>query len=145
MRRISILLLLVALVAALSSYLTNRMMNRECTMIPEHNYEWLNKQLELSETQKATLVRVEHSFENRENALRAELDEANRQLARTIAEENAYTPKVAAAVEHVHMCMGELQKASIAHLFELRGQLDEAQQEKLMRYVEQALGASNGE
>lgn len=145
MRKIVLLLILVAVVAALSSYFTSRMMTGGCTMQSEQNYELLNEQLGLSESQKASVSRIEQTFEKLEAGLQGKLDDANRQLAKTISEENAYTPKVAAAVEHVHMCMGELQKASIAHLFELRGQLDKPQQEKLMLCVEQALGVSRCE
>jgi hypothetical protein len=142
MRNIIILLAAVVVVAAGSAYVTRVGMEHGC-MCParaESSYATLNRQLALTAPQKEVILKLEEAFETKENALRKSLDAANRSLAATIASEGEYSPKVAAAVEHVHMCMGELQKASIAHLYEINRQLDPQQRQKLMSYVGLALG-----
>lgn len=142
MKKLLLLLVAVALVAAASAYLTHNLLPPEATCYApqKSGYAALNESLHLTPEQKSAVLDIERVFEAREAVLRADLDKANRDLAQTIAAENAYTPKVAAAVEHVHMCMGELQKASIAHLFDLSAQLDAVQRETLMRHVALALG-----
>jgi hypothetical protein len=141
MRKIILLLAAVAVVAALSAYLTRTLAaRRDCCAPARSSYEVLNERLNLSDAQRKEVVKLEAEFAVKESVLRAELVAANRDLAKTLASENAYSPKVSAAVERVHVCMGELQKASIAHLYELGGRLDAAQREKLMRYAAVALG-----
>ena len=140
MRKIILLLLAVAAVAAISAYTTRKFADQSCCPPQRSTYEVLNDELNLTAAQKADVMKIEKDFVAKEAVLRADLDAANRALAQTIAAEAAYTPKVAAAVEHVHMCMGELQKASIAHIYELGDRLDAKQREKLMRCVAVALG-----
>jgi hypothetical protein len=64
------------------------------------------------------------------------------ELARAIKEDKAYTPRVAAAVEHVHHCMGDLQKTSIEHVFAMRAVLSPEQGEKLLSLAQRALEQS---
>jgi hypothetical protein len=133
---------LVAVVAALSAFVTSRFV--ECSMCAQPQRttcDVLDERLGLSPAQKLAVQEIEARFEIREQPLRRALDEANRQLAKAMAEENTYSPRVSAAVEHVHMCMGELQKASIAHLYEISALLNNTQREHLMQFAAQALGA----
>ena len=56
-------------------------------------------------------------------------------------EEHEYGPKVASAIEDVHERMGDLQKATIAHVFEMRTLLTPDQQRAFDRHVSDALTA----
>jgi len=85
---------------------------------------------------------LESIFGERQRQLAEALREANRQLARAIAEDKGYTPRVNAAVEHVHHCMGDLQKASIKHVFAMRAVLSPEQGDKLLVLARQALEQS---
>ncbi|RLC97736.1 MAG: heavy metal resistance protein [Chloroflexi bacterium] len=125
-------------VAAISALATRHFIeppaHAPCTM-----HEWLHEELSLAEEQSASLTRLEEQFATEEAEVRTAYNAANRHLATVIREEGAFTPRVVTAVENVHRQMGELQKLSIAHLFEMTTMLTPEQNEKLMRYAEKAL------
>ena len=50
----------------------------------------------------------------------AQMRADNARLASAIKAEHGYGPQVAAAVNSSHMAMGELQKATLAHVFAMR-------------------------
>ena len=64
---------------------------------------------------------------------------ANRELAAAIAASDGDTPQVQAAVDHFHAAMGDLQKATITHVFEMRSVLTPAQAEVFDAAVVEAL------
>lgn len=102
-------------------------------------HRWLHDQLGLTAEKKESLTRIETRFAVEEKSLQEALLQANRDLATAIREDGSYTPRVAAAVEQVHHQMGELQKLSIAHLFEMTTVLSPDQSAKLMQLAEMAL------
>ena len=53
--------------------------------------------------------------------------------------EHEYGPEVAAAIDDVHAQMGELQKATVRHVFNMRELLDAEQQIQFDRKVSEAL------
>ena len=56
-----------------------------------------------------------------------------------MSEEHRYGPKVGAAIDQVHTRMGDLQKATIRHVFDMRGLLEANQQAAFDREVNKAL------
>lgn len=106
---------------------------------PDEPHEWLHRNLDLSGEQAAELEKMEERYAVEEKRLRLKMAEANRALAEAIRADGMYSPKVAEAVERIHDAMGDLQKVSLMHLFEMTSLLDEEQHEKLMRYVDLAL------
>ena len=141
MRKTLIFLLSIALVAALATYGTLRWSHR-ATVDEVSSHEWLHHELNLTEAQLKTLEPIEEKFGAKQRQLADALHEANRQLARAMAEDKAYTPRVTAAVEHVHHRMGDLQKASIEHVFAMRAELTPEQADHLLSLAEQALEQS---
>jgi Spy/CpxP family protein refolding chaperone len=138
MRTVILFFFLVVGVAAVSALATRYLIDQTPRQ-PEALHEWLHAQLDLTDEQLEALEKIETTFAVKETPLRAAFTEANRDLAIVIREEGAYTPKVSAAVENVHRQMGELQKISIAHLFEMTTVLEPEQKNKLMHYAEMAL------
>jgi len=141
MKKIILFLVAIAAVAALAAYGTMHWAHR-VTADEVTSHEWLHHELNLSEAQLKALAPIEIKFGERQRQLAAAMREANRQLARTMAEDKAYTPRVAAAVEHVHHCMGDLQKASIEHVFAMREVLSPEQGDKLLVLAQKALEQS---
>lgn len=141
MRKTFPFLIVIAAVAALAAYGTLRWSHR-VTADDVTSHEWLHHELNLSDAQLKKLEPFEANFGARQRQLAAALHEANGQLARAMAEEKAYTPRVAAAVEHVHHCMGDLQKASIEHVFAMRAELSPEQGDKLLVLAQKALEQS---
>lgn len=83
----------------------------------------MHEKLRLDPAQKARVELLEKDFAGQRQALDAQLREANAELAAAIVSEHQYGPKVANAVDHCHMAMGELQKATLRHVFAMRGVL----------------------
>lgn len=142
MRKILFFLAIIAVVAALAAYGTLRMSEHRVTTDDVTSHEWLHQKLGLTAGQLKALEPVEAQFGDRQRKLAESLRDANRQLARAIAEDKAYTPRVTDAVERVHHCMGELQKASIEHVFAMRAVLSPEQGNKLLVLAQQALEQS---
>ena len=76
--------------------------------------------------------------------LEAEVRAANRELAAAIASSGGDTPEVQAAVDHFHVAMGDLQKATIAHVFEMRAVLNPEQARVFDAAVVSALSGEPG-
>ncbi|MFY7718887.1 MAG: Spy/CpxP family protein refolding chaperone [Brevundimonas sp.] len=96
---------------------------------PPSLHSVVHEQLNLSAEQDRRLDAIEARFAARRPALEAEVRVANRELAAAIAASDGDTPQVQAAVDHFHAAMGDLQKATITHVFEMRSVLTPAQAE----------------
>jgi hypothetical protein len=83
----------------------------------------MHEELQLDAVQKARVEVMEAEFAEQRKLLDSRLREANSELAAAIASEHQYGPKVAGAVDHCHMAMGELQKATLRHVFAMRAVL----------------------
>ena len=100
-----------------------------------HFHEMLN----LTQEQLDKLVPIENKFSKEKAFYENQIRLANMELAMIMKKEKAYTPEVKAAVEKVHVAMGELQKVTIVHLFEMRSLLDEKQTQIFDDYVAEAM------
>ena len=97
-------------------------------------HEVLHHKLALNANQQARLEMLEQRFAVQRRALELELRANNARLAEAIEAEHGNGPRVAAAVDKSHAMMGELQKATLAHIFAMRqllqpdqtGQFDQA-------------------
>jgi Spy/CpxP family protein refolding chaperone len=138
MRTVILFFFLVVGVAAVSALATRYLINQTPRQ-PGALHDWLHAQLDLTDEQLEALEKIEATFAVKETPLREAFTAANRDLAIVIREEGAYTSRVSKAVENVHQQMGELQKISIAHLFEMTTVLEPEQKNKLMTYAEMAL------
>lgn len=111
---------------------------------PPSLHSIVHEKLELTAEQDRRLDVIEARFATRRPALEAEVRAANRELAAAIAASAGDTPQVQAAVDHFHTAMGDLQKATIAHVFEMRSVLTPAQAEVFDAAVVDALRADAG-
>lgn len=106
---------------------------------PPSLHSIVHEKLDLSAEQDRRLDVIEARFAARRPALEAEVRAANRELAAAIAASDGDTPHVQAAVDHFHAAMGDLQKATITHVFEMRSVLTPAQAEVFDEAVVDAL------
>lgn len=83
-------------------------------------HEVLHHKLALDSAQQARLQTLEQRFAVQRRALELELRADNARLAEAIEAEHGNGPRVAAAVDRSHAAMGELQKATLAHIFAMR-------------------------
>ena len=83
-------------------------------------HEVLHHKLSLNGNQQAKLKVLEDRFAVQRSALELELRATNARLAEAIESEHGNGPRVTAAVDQSHAAMGELQKATLAHIFAMR-------------------------
>jgi Spy/CpxP family protein refolding chaperone len=111
---------------------------------PPSLHSIIHHELDLDADQKQRLDAIEDRFAGRRQALQAEVRAANQELAAAIAASDGDTPQVQAAVDHFHSAMGELQKATISHVFEMRSVMTPAQAEVFDRRIVEALRQDAG-
>lgn len=110
---------------------------------PSDLHSVINQHLDLTPEQDRRLDEIEAGFARERERLEAELREANRELSVAIGQSRGDTPEVQAAVDHFHEAMGELQKATIAHVFKMRAVLSPDQAAVFDRAVVETLQAAS--
>jgi hypothetical protein len=101
----------------------------------------LHEQLDLDPAQHAKLDALEAQFAVRRKALELEMRADNAKLAAAIEAEHGYGPQVSSAIDQSHMAMGQLQKATLEHVFAMRGLLRPDQAARFDGAVVKALTA----
>lgn len=108
---------------------------------PADLHQLVHDRLDLSPQQEQRLDEIEAAFSARRVPLEAEVREANAELSAAISASQGDTPEVQAAVAHFHTAMGDLQMATIRHMFEMRAVLTPEQAEAFDRAVVETLRA----
>lgn len=135
---------LLAAVAAVSSTVTAWMLNREQTSVPQDYHAWIHDELGMTAEQERLLEPSERRYEETKRHLTEVIRLANQELAQVIAEDRANSPRVQAAVQRIHAAMGELQQATLQHIFEMREVLEPEQYDRLIELTREALEAQGG-
>lgn len=107
------------------------------TQISAHT--WLHNEMALTADQDRNLSEIEKKFSERQRVLQEEIRKANKDLASAMIEDGKFSTRVAAAVERIHHAQGELQKATIEHIFDMQTALTPEQAEKLNKFAADAL------
>ncbi len=136
-KSIVITAILAALASGAATWVSAAWVMRESQ--PPSLHSVVHDKLDLSAEQDRRLDAIEARFAARRPALEAEVRAANRELAAAIAASEGNTPQVQAAIDHFHVAMGDLQKATITHVFEMRSVLTPAQAEVFDAAVVDAL------
>lgn len=130
---------LAAFVAAIGGVFVGRALLPEATQPGAELHDVLHHRIALDANQKARLDALEQRFAVQRRALELELRADNARLAEAIEAEHGNGPRVAAAVDHSHAAMGELQKVTLAHIFAMRGLLRPNQTAQFDQAVVKAL------
>lgn len=104
-------------------------------------HQLLHDQLDLDANQAQRIEEIEHRFAIKRQALELELRADNTRLAAAIETEHGYGQAVSAAVDRSHHAMGELQKATLEHVFAMRSVLRPDQAARFDASVVKALTA----
>ncbi|WP_230293126.1 periplasmic heavy metal sensor [Croceicoccus sp. Ery5] len=108
-------------------------------------HHFVHEELDLTDRQKAQLNQLENNFAAERKDMEISLRAANSQLAAAMEDEHEYGPKVVSAIDEVHDRMGDLQKATVRHVFDMRALLDPQQQLRFDRQVASSLTSEPGE
>jgi Spy/CpxP family protein refolding chaperone len=99
----------------------------------------MHEKLSLDPVQKQKIEALEADFASQRKDLDARLRAANADLAAAMVSEHQYGPRVAEAVDRCHMAMGDLQKATLRHVFAMRAVLRPNQAARFDAEVSKAL------
>ncbi len=132
----SLLLSIIVLVVGLGAmYISQRYAGHDA--VDTHRY--LHEKLNLTPEQDKQLEEIEVKYQKRKLRLEETIRLANRELADAINENPSFSPKVQQAIDKIHNAMGELQKLSLEHLFEMRPILTPEQNKQLNTLITDAL------
>jgi Spy/CpxP family protein refolding chaperone len=102
-------------------------------------HSYLHEQLNITQEQDIKLQDSESDYQKRKLRLQETIRLANMELADAIHENPSFTPAVQQAVDKIHNAMGQLQKASLDHLFQMQPILTDDQNKKLKKLITEAL------
>jgi Spy/CpxP family protein refolding chaperone len=102
-------------------------------------HQILHDKLHITPEQDVRLEEIERHYRQRRQYLEEQMRLTNMELAEAIKADKSFSPKVQAATDKIHHAMGELQKATLEHLFEMRPILTDEQNRKLEQMVTDAL------
>ncbi len=135
------LIVIVLLVAFGAMYASQHYMNMQHDFVGHsgdtHNY--LHSKLGITREQDTKLQEIEANYQKRKLYLEETIRLANMELADAIKKNPSFSPEVQQAVDKIHQAMGELQKASLEHLFQMQPILSPQQNEKLKNLMTDAL------
>lgn len=137
----ALLIALAAFVAAIAGVFVGRELLPAPAQPGTELHDVLHHRLALDATQKTSLEILERRFAVQRRAFELDLRADNARLADAIEAEHGNGPRVAAAVDHSHTAMGELQKATLAHIFAMRQLLRPNQTAQFDQAVVKALTA----
>lgn len=110
---------------------------------PHHNqidaHVWLHEQIGITAEQDQKLSEIEKNFAKKQSVLRGKIHVGNLELAAAMLEDKTFSERVAAAVARIHHAQGELQKATIEHIFDMQTVVTPQQAEKLNKLAADAL------
>lgn len=131
--------LIACFIAAIGGVLLGRVLFPAPVPPGAELHDVLHHKLSLDAGQQARLELLEQQFAIQRRALELELKADNAKLAQAMEAEHGNGPRVAAAVDHSHAVLGELQKATLAHIFAMRQLLRPDQTARFDKAVVKAL------
>ena len=131
----------IAFLAAIAGVFIGRALLPEPSHTGAELHTLLHDKLTLDAGQHAKLDALETAFSAHRKTLELELRADNARLAEAIDAEHGNGPRVAAAVDACHMTMGQLQKATLEHVFAMRSLLKPDQTAVFDQAVVKALTA----
>ncbi len=102
-------------------------------------HDMVHRSLDLTPDQSRRLDEIEKTYAVERGRLENEVRAANRELATAIGKGEKDSPELNAAIDHLHMAMGALQKATIGHVFDMRAVLTPQQARKFDAEIASAL------
>jgi hypothetical protein len=129
----------IAIISAASSFLTLRLVSRDESYPARDYHEWIHKKLNMTAEQERRSLASERRYEETKRHLEEVIRLTNSELAESILTDKSYSPSVERSVAEVHNAMGQLQKATLEHIFELKEVLDADQYGHLIELTVQGL------
>lgn len=132
-------LAIVSVVAAGGAGIGVAICAKWCAPVPTTAHDWIHPELAITAEQEKELAPIEHRYHTRRGELEHRMQDANAELAEAILADGRDSERVHQAIEQIHKDMGDLQKVTIGHVFEMREVLSPEQYEKLLKLTADAL------
>lgn len=134
------LLVAVALAAVGACWLTGHFMaGRAPAQSHAEAHQWIHSQLKLTPEQEAQLAPIEQRYDEQKRHFSELIRLANMELAQALLQDRADSPGVGEIVAKIHAAQGELQKATLRHVFEMKPVLTSEQYDRLLNLTANAL------
>lgn len=140
-----LLIAFVAFVAALAAVWLSQDLIQPRQAPGGELHAFMHDRLDLDAGQKVRIERLEADFTQRRKVLDMRLRQTNVELAAAMENEHQYGPRVADAIDRSHQAMGELQKATLSHVFAMRAVLRPDQAKRFDAAVGDMLTSSGHE
>lgn len=137
-----ILLALIAAIAGTACWFTARYLNRTIHADKGDAHAWIHTQLGITPEQDRALGPIEQRYAEERKHHGEMLRIANAELGKAILEDRSDSDRVKAAVARIHEAQGELQNATLQHIFEMKSVLTPPQYEKLLQSTADALSTA---
>jgi nickel and cobalt resistance protein CnrR len=106
---------------------------------PTALHQYFHERLHITEAQDKALTKIEHRYREKRKYLEEKIKLGDMELANAISQDGKYSPRVQAAIDSIHTTMGEMQKSTIEHLFEMQTVLTPEQNQKMNQMITDAL------
>ena len=137
-----IFLALVAVVACVACWFTAAYLNRSHHTDHGDSHAWIHTQLGITTEQEKALEPIEQRYAEQKKHYGEMLRIANAELGKAILEDRKDSERVKAVVARIQQAQGELQNATLQHIFEMKSVLTPQQYEKLLRSTADALSTT---
>ena len=137
-----IFLALVAVVACVACWLTAAYLNRSQHTDHGDAHAWIHTQLGMTAEQEKALESIEQRYAEQKKHYGEMLRIANAELGKAILEDRKDSERVKAVVARIQQAQGELQNATLQHIFEMKSVLTPTQYEKLLQSTADALSTA---
>jgi len=139
------LILLVVLISLGTCLVARNWIHRMAPTSRHAAHALIHTKLGVTREQDERLHPIEQRFRERRAALIAQLRVANRDLGQAILEDRAASVRAHATVERIHAVQGEIQKLTLAHIFEMESVLTSDQYDRLLKLTAQGLADLDSE
>lgn len=132
------LILAVAVVASVACLLTARWTRSQHSNHADAHH-WIHTQLALTAEQEKQLVPIEQRYDEQRRHFSELIRVANMELAQALLADEGDSPRVKAAIAKIQEAQGQLQDATLRHVFEMKPVLTPEQYSKLLNLTANAL------
>lgn len=134
-----LLLAIVGIVAACAAAMGVTLYAKLCPTIRLISHDWVHSELGITAEQEKELAPIEQRYRTERERLERRMQAANVELADAILADGRDSERVHQAIEQIHKDMGDVQKVTIGHVFEMRAVLSPEQYDRLLKLTADAL------
>jgi len=137
-----IFIIIIILTSFGGLYIGQSLIHREPINQNSNSVNWhktLHHKLKITSKQDRELSELEKKYFDKRQSLEKQMENANLELSQAISQDKYFSPKVQEATDKIHHAMGDLQKITLEHLFEMKPILTKEQNLKLEQMITDAL------